>query len=112
MWNPASHDALYCRHVLRRYNVSILTDHIVFTKGSLYGKKVLRTKQCDILGIEYPILSAGMGPTLIGEKTGEPVELVVAVSEAGGLGVIGGSGFTVDELREVIREIKAQTDRP
>ena len=76
------------------------------------GKKVLRTKLCDILGIEYPILSAGMGPTLIGEKTGAPVELVVAVSEAGGLGVLGGSGFTVDELRDAIREIKAQTDKP
>ena len=76
------------------------------------GKKVLRTKLCDILEIEYPVLSAGMGPTLIGEKTGAPVELVVAVSEAGGLGVLGGSGFTVDELRDAIREIKAQTDKP
>ena len=65
-----------------------------------------------MLGIEYPILSAGMGPTLVGEKTGAPVELVVAVSEAGGLGVLGGSGFTVDELRDAIREIKAQTDKP
>jgi len=76
------------------------------------GKRVLKTKLCDMLGIEYPILSAGMGPTLIGENTGAPVELVVAVSEAGGLGVLGGSGFTVDELRDAIREIKAQTDRP
>ena len=76
------------------------------------GKKILRTKLCDMLGIEYPILSAGMGPTLIGEKTGSPVELVVAVSEAGGLGVLGGSGFTVDELRQAIREIKALTDKP
>ena len=65
-----------------------------------------------MLGIEYPIISAGMGPTLIGEKTGAPVELVVAVSEAGGLGVLGGSGFTVDELRDAIREIKALTDKP
>src|SRR5210317_433474 len=72
----------------------------------------LRTKLCDILGIEYPILSAGMGPTLIGEKTGAPVELVVAVSEAGGLGVLGGAGYTVEELREAIREIRKQTDRP
>jgi nitronate monooxygenase len=76
------------------------------------GKRVLRTALCDMLGIEYPILSAGMGPTLIGENTGAPVELVVAVSEAGGLGVLGGSGFTVDELRDAIREIKAQTDKP
>lgn len=76
------------------------------------AKPVLRTKLCDMLGIDYPILSAGMGPTLIGENTGAPVELVVAVSEAGGLGVLGGSGFTVDELRDSIREIKAQTDKP
>ena len=76
------------------------------------AKPVLRTKLCDMLGIDYPILSAGMGPTLIGERTGAPVELVVAVSEAGGLGVLGGSGFTVDELRDAIREIKAQTDKP
>ncbi len=76
------------------------------------GRRVLRTRLCDMLGIEYPILSAGMGPTLIGEKTGAPVELVVAVSEAGGLGVLGGSGFTVDELREAIREIKRLTGRP
>jgi NAD(P)H-dependent flavin oxidoreductase YrpB (nitropropane dioxygenase family) len=40
------------------------------------------------------------------------VKLVVAVSEAGGLGVLGGAGFTVDELRKAIREIKAQTDKP
>ena len=76
------------------------------------GKRVLRTKLCDMLGIEYPILSAGMGPTLMGEQTGAPVALVVAVSESGGLGVLGGSGFTVDELREAIREIKSKTDKP
>ena len=76
------------------------------------AKKVLRTKLCDMLGIDYPILSAGMGPTLIGESTGATVELVVAVSEAGGLGVLGGAGFTVDELQKSIREIKAQTDKP
>ena len=76
------------------------------------ARPVLRTPLCDMLNIEYPILSAGMGPTLIGEKTGAPVELVVAVSEAGGLGVLGGSGYTVDELRDAIREIKKQTDKP
>lgn len=76
------------------------------------GRRVLRTRLCDMLGIEYPILSAGMGPTLLGEKTGAPVELVVAVSEAGGLGVLGGSGFTVDELRDAIRQIKSLTDKP
>lgn len=76
------------------------------------ARRSLRTALCDMLGIEYPILSAGMGPSLIGEKTGAPVELVVAVSEAGGLGVLGGAGYSVEELREAIREIRKQTDRP
>jgi nitronate monooxygenase len=67
---------------------------------------------CDLLGIEYPILSAGMGPSLVGEKTGAPVELVVAVSEAGGLGVLGAAGYTVEELRDKIREIRKLTDKP
>jgi len=75
-------------------------------------KRTLRTPLCDMLGIEYPILSAGMGPSLIGEKTGAPVELVVAVSEAGGLGVLGGAGYTVEELREAIREIRKLTGCP
>ena len=53
-----------------------------------------------------------MGPSLVGEKTGAPVELVVAVSEAGGLGVLGAAGYTVDELREAIREVRKLTDKP
>lgn len=76
------------------------------------AKRILRTKLCDILNIEYPILSAGMGPSLVGEQTGAPVELVVAVSEAGGLGVLGASGFTVEEMRQAIREIRLKTDKP
>lgn len=76
------------------------------------GKRILRTKLCDILGIEYPILCAGMGPSLVGEKTGTPKELVVAVSEAGGLGVLGASGFSVEEMREEIRAIRKLTDKP
>lgn len=76
------------------------------------SKRVLRTKLCDMLGIEYPILSAGMGPSLIGESTGAPVELVVAVSEAGGLGVLGAAGYTIEQMREAIREIRKKTNKP
>lgn len=76
------------------------------------GRRVLKTSLCDMLGIEYPVMSAGMGPNLLGEQTGAPVDLVVAVSEAGGLGVLGGSGYNIEELREAIREIKARTDKP
>ncbi|HOO38735.1 MAG TPA: nitronate monooxygenase [Deltaproteobacteria bacterium] len=76
------------------------------------ARKVLKTRLCDMLEIEYPIVCAGMGPSLIGENTGSPVELVVAVSEAGGLGVLGGSGFTVDELRDAIHDIRSKTSKP
>ncbi len=76
------------------------------------GKRVLRTELCEMLGIEYPILSAGMGPNLLGEQTGAPVDLVVAVSEAGGLGVLGASGYSLDELREAIVEVRSRTDKP
>jgi NAD(P)H-dependent flavin oxidoreductase YrpB (nitropropane dioxygenase family) len=65
-----------------------------------------------MLGIEYPILSAGMGPNTLGEQTGAPVDLVVAVSEAGGMGVLGGSGYSIEELRDAIREIKSRTEKP
>ena len=76
------------------------------------SRPTLRTKLCDIMGIEYPIISAGMGPSMIGEKTGATVDLVVAVSEAGGLGVLGAAGYTVDEMRDAIREVRARTDKP
>ena len=37
------------------------------------SKLTLRTKLCDILDIDYPILSAGMGPGLVGEKPEQPL---------------------------------------
>lgn len=46
------------------------------------AKRVIRTELCDMPGFEVPILSAGMGPALLGERTGAPVELVVTVSNA------------------------------
>ncbi len=46
------------------------------------AKIIFRTEFCDMPGFEVPILSAGMGPALLGERTGDPVELVVAVSNA------------------------------
>ncbi len=65
----------------------------------------LHTPLCDLLGIEYPIILAGMGgaagPTL-----------AAAVSNAGGLGVVGATGYTPDELREMIRKLRSLTDKP
>jgi nitronate monooxygenase len=76
-------------------------------------RNVLRTRICDILGIEYPILLAGMGPTAGGGKgSAATAELVAAVSNAGGLGVLGGAGFGPDALRTEIRRIRSMTDKP
>lgn len=68
-----------------------------------------RTPLCDLLGIELPILQAGMGRT---HGTPTPPALVVAVSEAGGMGCLGGVGLEPDELRAAIREIRARTSKP
>lgn len=65
----------------------------------------LRTPLCDRLGIEVPILQAGMG-------MGARAELAAAVSEAGGLGVIGAAGMTPDEIAAQLAAVRARTDRP
>ena len=57
---------------------------------------MLKTPLCLKLGIELPIFSAGMGP-IAGP------ELVAAVSNAGGLGVLGCTSMSPEEIRTVIR---------
>lgn len=65
----------------------------------------IHTALCDQLGIEVPIISAGMGP-IAGP------ELVAAVSNAGGLGVLGCTSMSAADVRSVIRRTRALTDRP
>lgn len=65
----------------------------------------LHTPLCDLLGVEYPILQSGMG------NVGGP-ELVAAVSNAGGLGILAGLHLPADELRRRIEHVRALTDRP
>jgi nitronate monooxygenase len=66
---------------------------------------MFKTRVCDILGIEYPIVLAGMG----GAST---PELAAAVSNAGGLGVLGAAGCGPRLLREWIRRTRELTDKP
>ncbi len=76
------------------------------------ARPTLRTEFCDRVGIEYPVVLAGMGPVA---GTGSPTacsDLVAAVSNAGGLGVLGGVGYSPDALREEIRKIRSLTDKP
>lgn len=70
---------------------------------------VLHTPLCDLLSIRYPVLLAGMG-TLRGRPT--PPRLVAAVSNAGGLGVMGATALSPEEIRQRIREVRTLTDKP
>ena len=77
------------------------------------ARPVLRTALCDLLGIEYPFLLAGMGPVaggIVGPVA--TAELAAAVSNAGGLGVLGGSGYGPERLREEINKVRGMTDKP
>ena len=65
----------------------------------------LHTPVCDVLRIEVPVLQGGMA-------TYTSAELVAAVCEAGGLGIIGSLGRTPDALREEIRKVRNLTRRP
>jgi enoyl-[acyl-carrier protein] reductase II len=65
----------------------------------------LTTQITQLFGIRYPIIQAGMVWTA-GHK------LAVAVSEAGGLGMIGSGSMKPELLREQIRKAKAKTSRP
>ena len=60
----------------------------------------LQTPLCHVLGIQHPIILAGMART-----SGGP--LAAAVSNAGGLGVIGGLGYTPSQLQSIIDELKS-----
>lgn len=65
----------------------------------------LRTRLTELLGIEHPIIQGGMAWTAT-------AELAAAVSNAGGLGIIGAGHMPTDLLHEQIRNAKAATDRP
>lgn len=65
----------------------------------------LRTRLTEMLGIEHPIIQGGMAWTAT-------AELAAAVSNAGGLGIIGAGHMPTDLLREQIRNAKSATDRP
>jgi nitronate monooxygenase len=61
---------------------------------------------CEILGIEYPIIQAGMAG---GATT---AELVASVSETGALGTIGAAYMKPGNIRETIKKIRERTNRP
>ena len=66
---------------------------------------MFHTPVCDLLGLRVPILQGAM-------QGGGGVELVAAVSEAGGLGVLPTFGGTDQKLRADIAAVRQRTARP
>jgi NAD(P)H-dependent flavin oxidoreductase YrpB (nitropropane dioxygenase family) len=78
---------------------------------ALSGEKVnlevvMKTNLCHVLGIEHPIIAAPMGPDLTGP------DLVAAVCNAGGLGILQAQLCPPPLFRQEIRRIQALTERP
>ena len=65
----------------------------------------MRTKITELLQIEYPIFQGGMA--WVAEH-----KLAAAVSNAGGLGIIGAASAPPEVVREEIRKCKELTDKP
>ena len=65
----------------------------------------LHTPLCDLLGVDKPIMLAGMGGVSY-------AELAAAVSNAGGYGVLGMAGRGPDFIREQMRAVRKLTDKP
>ncbi len=66
---------------------------------------MFRTKICDLLEIEYPIIQGGMAWAATSELT-------AAVSNAGGLGIIGCGNAPSEVIKKEITKIKELTDKP
>lgn len=65
----------------------------------------MKTKICELCGISYPIFQGGMA-------WAATAELAVAVSEAGGLGIIAAGNAPADFVRDQIRKAKQMTNKP
>lgn len=65
----------------------------------------MKTKVSDLLGVKYPIIQGGMA--WVAEY-----HLAAAVSEAGGLGLIGAASAPAEWVREQIRKARELTEKP
>ncbi|MGO9029229.1 MAG: NAD(P)H-dependent flavin oxidoreductase [Acidimicrobiales bacterium] len=65
----------------------------------------MQTRLTEILGIEHPVMLAGMGGVSY-------APLVTAVSDAGGFGCLGASTMSTERMVEEIAAVRAATDKP
>ena len=68
----------------------------------------IQTPVCSLFNIEYPLVLAGMG----GFVSPSGPDLAAAVSNAGGLGVLGGAFVSPEGLRLRIQKVRELTDKP
>lgn len=66
---------------------------------------MIKTRITSLLGIKYPVIQGGMAWIA-------DANLASAVSNAGGLGIIGAANAPADIVREQIRKVKQTTDQP
>jgi enoyl-[acyl-carrier protein] reductase II len=66
---------------------------------------LMRTRLTDMLGVEHPVMLAGMGGVSYSN-------LVAAVSQAGGFGCLGASTMSPDQMVAEMSAVKELTDKP
>ena len=74
-------------------------------KPTAWGKAMVQSVLCEMLGIRYPVFQGGMACVADGR-------LAAAVSEGGGLGIIGAGNAPASYVREQIRLARSLTGKP
>ena len=87
--------------------MKIETKRPIIKKKKVSGESIvkMKTEITELLGIEYPIIQGGMA--WVAEY-----HLAAAVSEAGGLGIIGAASAPPEWVRDQIQKAKKMTDKP
>ncbi len=82
----------------------VLSDRPVSGSGGS-GNPVLRTRLCELFGVDYPIVQTGMG-WVAGPR------LASATSEVGALGILAAATMTIPQLKDAISEVQSRTSKP
>lgn len=73
--------------------------------GAAPGPDPLRTRFCELVGCDLPVVQTGMGWV-------SGARLTAATSAAGGFGILAAVTMTPDQLRQQVAEVKERTDKP
>lgn len=100
---------LFSIRLLKAYRFIVKSDFVLYynptKKFNFVQKGIIMNRITSLFGIKYPVVSGGM-------VWCSGWRLASAVSNAGGLGLIGAGSMHPEILREHIRKCKAATDKP